>query len=189
MADHTKHTNDPGDAADTNPHVSHERGDIDIFQITAFGLGLFISCVVVVFAMWAMFQFLAKRADNASAMTTSPMQSQRMQLPPEPRLSGIVAPPAAAQLGNGRGKEPLPAPVAPRVELVQMLSDEATILNGYGLLDPTKGIARIPIALAVDMVAQTGLPSKVSAAGGESGGFRLIPSDANGGRTMEKISQ
>ena len=189
MADHTKHSSDPGHAADTNPNVSHERGDIDIFQITAFGLGLFISCVVVVFAMWAMFQFLSKRADDASALTSSPMQAQRMQLPPEPRLSGIVAPSTAGQLGNGRAKAQLPMPVAPHVELGQMLSDEATILNSYGLLDPTKGIARIPIGLALDMVAQKGLPAKVTSAGGESAGFRLIPSDASGGRTMEKLSQ
>jgi hypothetical protein len=47
---------------------------------------------------------------------------------------------------------------------------------------------RIPISLAVDMVAAKGLPSKPSPAGA-NGGFRMIPLDSNSGRTFEKISQ
>src|ERR1700761_7402579 len=70
-----------------NPGVAHERRDINVFQVTAFGIGLLLSCIVVVFAMWAMFDFLfsredAKNANNPAAL----MMNQRPKLPPEPRL-------------------------------------------------------------------------------------------------------
>jgi hypothetical protein len=166
-----------GHSHEGNPNVSHERGDIDIFQITAFGIGLFISCVVVVFAMWAMFNFLSKREDAASPK--SPMAKERMQLPPEPRVQGI-----GIGVIDGKTK-----PEPPRVELKQLRDDEDAILGDYALLDPAKGIARIPITLAIDLVAKKGLASKPSATGSDNDGFRMIPSDASSGRTFEKISQ
>ena len=52
-----------------------------------------------------------------------------------------------------------------------------------------KGIVRIPISQAIDMVAAKGLPTKVSAQGSDNGGYRTLPSDASSGRTLEKISQ
>ena len=176
------HVHDPagGHAAEHHaelPHgaqVAFERGDVNVFQITAFGIGLLIGCIVVVFAMWAMFYFLAKRADNLNEPNPPAMMKDRPSLPPEPRLSGL--------------RERPENPVAPRVELEQMRADEDTILNNYGWVDPNKGTVRIPIDLAIDMVAQKGLPSKPSPAGAD-GGFRMIPSDASSGRTLEKISQ
>ncbi len=179
MADPTKNSHDQHHSPDVNPNVSHERGDLDIFQITAFGVGLFVSCVVVAIAMWAMFKFFGNREDHAS--TASPMAKERPLLPPEPRLSGVVAPEP--------GKTDLPLPVRPHVELDQLRADEDAILNNYGLLDPAKGVARIPIDVAIDLVAKKGLPSKPSTAGADNEGFRMIPSDASGGRTLEKISQ
>jgi hypothetical protein len=102
------------------------------------------------------------------------MMSERAELPPEPRRCGL-----------GKKGE---YPVYPRVELQRLRSDEEAILNNYGWLDPSKGVVRIPIDLAIDITAQKGLPSKPSPAG-QDGGFRMIPSDASSGRTLEKISQ
>jgi hypothetical protein len=153
---------DPGE----NPEVSYERQDVNVFRITAFGIGLLISCVVVVFAMWAMFDFLSSREDKKNPANPPSMVNDRPTLPPEPRLQA-----------------------APKVELKQLREDEDQILNNYGWVDPAKGIVRIPIDQAIDIVAQKGLPSKPSPAGLENDGYRTIPSDANGGRTLEKISQ
>jgi hypothetical protein len=155
---------------EVNGEVSFERGDVNVYQITAFGVGLLISCIVVVFVVWAMFDFLAKREDKANTLNPPAMLKDRPTLPPEPRLQGIVK------------------PESPSVELGQLRQDEDAILNSYGWIDPNKGIVRIPIGLAVDMVAAKGLPSKPSPAGAD-GGFRMIPSDASSGRTLEKISQ
>ena len=155
MAETTNNPHDHKHDHETNPQVSFERADVNVFQITGFGIGLVISCLVVVFAMWALFDFLAKR-ENAK-------------------------------------NEPMPQamshPVYPRVELQQLHDDEDAILNTYGWVNPNTGTVRIPIDQAIDMVAQKGLPSKPSPAGSDNDGYRMIPADASGGRTLEKISR
>jgi hypothetical protein len=165
MQDKTPH--EQGHEPDINPGVAHERKDVNVFQITAFGIGLLLACIVVVFAMWAMFDFLYSREDAKNASNPAAlMMTERPKLPPEPRLQA-----------------------QPKIELRDLRADEDAILNSYGWIDPDKGILRIPIGEAIDMVAQKGLPSKPSPAGQDNDGYRMIPSDASSGRTLEKISQ
>src|SRR5690348_13989669 len=102
-----------------NPRVSHERKDVDIFQISAFGIGLLLACIVVVFAMWAMFDFLGAREDAKNAGSAiSSMAGERSKLPPAPRLQGF------------RDQAGYNAP--PKIELRDMRADENTILSSYG---------------------------------------------------------
>src|SRR5580658_6426463 len=150
-----------------NPGVSHETRDINVFQVSAFGIGLLLSCIVTVFAMWVMFDFLFQREDAKNASNpAAAMMSQRPKLPPEPRLQA-----------------------EPKIELKDLRADEDAILSSYGWIDPDKGIVRIPIDQAIDIVAQKGLPSKPSPAGLDNDGYRMIPEDSSSGRTLEKISQ
>jgi hypothetical protein len=159
-----------GHAGD-NPQVSFERGDIDIVQITGFGIGLLIACMVTVFAMWALFEYFQGREDKVNPPNPPAMMSEKPTLPPAPRLQ--------------------PEPIK---ELKDLRDNEDMLLNSYGWVDSAKGIAHIPIDQAIDIIAQNtaaqkGLPVKVSPAGADHDGFRTIPSDASGGRTLEKISQ
>ena len=157
------HEHEPG----VNAGVSHERRDVNVFQISAFGIGLLLSCIVVVFAMWAMFDFLFSREDAKNATNpAASMMKERQKLPPEPRLQA-----------------------EPRVELKDLKADEDAILTSYGWIDPNKGTVRIPIDQAIDIVAQKGLSSKPSPAGMDNEGYRMIPEDSSSGRTLEKISQ
>jgi hypothetical protein len=172
MAESTRNPNDHeahdhGHEHEANPAVSHERRDVNVFQISAFGIGLALGCIVVVFAMWAMFDFLFKREDAKNASNpAAAMMSERAKLPPEPRLQA-----------------------QPKVELKDLKADEDAILSSYGWIDPNKGIVRIPIDQAIDIVAQKGLPSKPSPTGLDNEGYRMIPEDSSSGRTREKISQ
>src|ERR1700733_7129326 len=168
MAESTKNPHDGKTPEhDVNPGVSHERRDVNVFQITAFGIGLLLSCIVVVLAMWAMFDFLFSREDAKNATNpAAPMMNESPNLPPEPRLQA-----------------------EPKVELKDLRADEDAILGSYGWVDPNKGIVRIPIDQAIDIVAQKGLPSKPSSTGLDNEGFRMIPEDSSSGRTLEKISQ
>jgi hypothetical protein len=167
MAESTNKPDDHGHEHDLNPGVSHERRDVNVLQISAFGIGLLLGCVVVVFAMWAMFDFFyarenAKNESNPSAL----MMKDQNKLPPEPRLQA-----------------------EPKIELKDLRSDEEAILGSYGWVNPDKGILRIPIDQAIDIVAQKGLPSKPSPTGLDNEGYRMIPEDSSSGRTLEKISQ
>jgi hypothetical protein len=159
--DHEKH---PHGHDGHESEVSYERKDVNVFQISAFGIGLLLAVIVSVFAMWAMFDFFYHREDQKNVNGANAlMLNERPKLPPEPRLQA-----------------------EPKKDLK---ADEETILHSYGWLDPNKGTVRIPIDLAIDMVAQKGLPSKPSPAGGDNDGFRMIPEDSSGGKTLEKISQ
>jgi len=170
------HGHDHGHEPQENAEVSFERRDVDVFQVSAFGIGLLISCIVVVFAMVGMFAYLFKVEDRKNeGAATRGMLSERAKLPPEPRLQGF------------RDEEGYKAP--PKIELKDLREDEEAILNGYGWVDPNKGTVRIPIDVAIDMVAKKGLPSKPSPAGSDNDGYRMIPMDSSSGRTLEKISQ
>lgn len=176
MADHIKHDDHPHGhehehehAPGSNPQVAHERRDINVFQISAFGIGLALGFIIVVFAMWAMFDYLfsyenAKNANNPNAS----MMNERTQ-PPKPHL------------------EPEPGEAMPKVQLKNMHADEAAILDSYGWVDQSKGTVRIPIDQAIDLVAPK-LPSRPTPAGMD-GGYREIPEVSSSGRTLEKISQ
>jgi hypothetical protein len=169
MAEITKNPQGPDEGGHQHHGaVSHERRDIDIFRISAFGIGLLLACIVTVFAVWAMFDFLYKREDdkNARIAASAEMLREKNRQPPEPRLQA-----------------------APRVELHDMLTDENEILTGYAWVDPDKKIVRIPIEEAMDLMAKRGLPYKASPAGSANDGFRMIPEDSSSGRTLEKISQ
>jgi hypothetical protein len=163
----TTNPHDHGHQHESHSQVSHERKDVNVFQISAFGIGLLLSFIVVVFAMWAMFDFLFKMEDKKNdANPNALMMNERNKLPPEPRLQA-----------------------EPKIELKDMRSDEDTILKSYGWLDPNKGTVRIPIDVAIDIVAGKGLAAKPSPAGSDNDGYRMIPEDSSSGRTLEKISQ
>jgi hypothetical protein len=165
------HKHGPGHDPLENPDVSFERTDVDFFQITAFGIGLLIATVVVAFAIIALFNFLAKHENAKNPPPIASMMKERPGLPPAPHL------------------QPEPGEKIPPMQLKDMHESEDAILDNYGWVDQSKGIAHVPIDQAIEMVVAKGLPSKPSPAGSDNGGFRMIPSDANGGRTMEKISQ
>jgi hypothetical protein len=173
MANPTKHSHGssggdehehdhPGD----NAQVSFERGDVDIVQITGFGIGLLVAFMASVVAMWALFEYFAAREDKRNPPNPPAMMAEKQMLPPAPRLQ--------------------PEPIK---ELKELHDNEDMLLNSYYWVDSAKGIVHIPIDQAIDMVAQKGLPVKVSPAGGDHDGYRTIPSDASGGRTLEKIAQ
>jgi len=149
-----------------NPRVSHERKDVNVFQITAFGIALLFGCIVVVFAMWALFDFLYNRESSKNPPRPAAMVVERQQLPPEPRLQAT-----------------------PKIELNRLREDEDAILKTWGWIDQSKGTVRIPIDEAIDIVSRKGLPSKPTPAGQANDGYRTIPEVSSSGRTLEKIAQ
>ena len=138
MAENIKKPDDHGHGNEGNAGVSHERRDVNVFQVSAFGIGLLLSCIVVVFMMWAMFDFFysredAKNADNPAAL----MMKDQNKLPPEPRLQ-----------------------TNPREDLRELHAKEDDLLGSYGWVDRSAGVVRIPIDDAMKLMLERGLPAR-----------------------------
>jgi hypothetical protein len=155
---HTKH----GQSPEENPAVSYERTDLDTFAVTKFGIGLAIGTVAAVFMMWGLFEFLQKHQSQAlEDLPESVIEARKGLIPPEPRLQ-TMGNPSAPVIAEGALR-------APRVELGKFREAEAMQLTNYAWVDPAKGVVRIPIDVAKDLVLKKGLPVKVSPEGGKTG--------------------
>ena len=51
----------------------------------------------------------------------------------------------------------------PLLDLKAVRAEEDQVLNGYGWVDQPKGVVRIPIAQAMDLVVKKGLPVRPAA--------------------------
>jgi hypothetical protein len=117
-----------------NPHVRHEPGDINARAVTKAGLVMGGLIVVFLFGLWGVFQYLVqKEAELARPESPSAMVSAQ-KLPPEPRLQRY-----------------------PAGDMSEMRANEDRILHQYAWIDPDKGIVRIPVDRAMDLIAQRGL--------------------------------
>jgi hypothetical protein len=116
-----------------NPHVHHEPGDVNALALTKFGLTMTGLIVVFMFALAGLFTYFKAR-EAKLGLAPSPVARAR-QLPPEPRLQPN-----------------------PTLELEQVRAAEDQILHQYAWIDPDKGIVRIPVERAMELIAHRGLP-------------------------------
>jgi hypothetical protein len=120
------------------PEERHEHADINIWAIGRFGIALAMLCVVAMGLLAGLFRYFTAREGG----------------PLEPAKSVIDA----------RRKPPAPfLQEAPVTDLRQMRAAEDQILNSYGWIDQAHSVVRVPIARAIDMLAQRGLPSRPQA--------------------------
>ena len=111
--------------------------DVDIRAVSKFGIGLTLAVILAGFLMWFLFDRFAAREQRRSPQPER-MEAQNPQKePPEPRLQPN-----------------------PPMDLKNFREGEEAVLNGYAWVDPDKGIVRIPVARAMELVAQEGLPSR-----------------------------
>ena len=108
--------------------------DIDVRAIGKFGVGLTLGVLLSAFLMWIVFDWLTSRQARLSSRPEQMELSNPQKVPPEPRLEvdGVTA-------------------------LKTFRADEDALANSYGWVDPEKGIVRIPVNRALDLVAKEGL--------------------------------
>ena len=141
----------------SNPTVAHEETDADTRAITRYGIGLaflLITCNVLV---WWLFDHLSARESRLSPAVPAIVKEQAPTEPPEPRLQGN-----------------------PQLDMRNMLDEEDAVLNHYGWVDPDRGIVRIPVQQAIEIVAQKGVPQFKGTGPAASGS---TPSAPNPGET------
>jgi hypothetical protein len=120
-----------------NPDVHHETTDVNIRGILAFGVGLFIAAVLIHFLVWLLFGYFAGREAQQKTPEFPLAASQETRLPPEPRLQ-----------------------INPREDLRDLRAQEDAVLSSYGWVNRDGGVVRIPIADAMKLTVERGLPAR-----------------------------
>jgi hypothetical protein len=118
------------------PTVHHEETDVNIRAIFGFGAALLLVAVVIHAAMWGLFVYFNGRQARENG-PSSPLTTAEPRLPPEPRLQ-----------------------VSPREDAAVFHAEEEAILNGYTWVNRETGTVRIPVADAMRMTVQKGLPTR-----------------------------
>lgn len=118
-------------------YAGHEERDVSFRPIVAAGLGMLMVAVIVLVLLRGLLGHYAAREAKLGPPVNPLAESYGRQLPPEPRLQ-----------------------TAPIEDLRQLHAAEDALLNSYGWLDRQAGTAHIPIARAMELLVQRGLPSR-----------------------------
>ena len=129
---------DPGDLpVDENKrHERHAGRGVSVRAKFALAIALILFAFASMFMLNRLFHYFEMREGTNAAHPTG-ASIDAAQLPPEPRLQDNAV-----------------------QDLRQMRAAEDQILNSYGWVDKEKGVVRIPIDRAIDLLAQRGLPGK-----------------------------
>lgn len=143
-----------------NEDVAHELSDADVRTVLAFGVGVLALVAVSALLMYGFSRILERQA-----------ASRDPQLAPHAETGGT--PRGARLLTN----EP--------ANLRRFRDEEQGKLDGYGWMNQTQGIARVPIDAAKKLVVQHGLPVRAGATDDQSEGTDAPAfGEASGGRTI-----
>ncbi|MCI0460087.1 MAG: hypothetical protein L0Z62_24310 [Gemmataceae bacterium] len=125
----------PVPPAHDNPEVAHEYSDVNTSAIIKFGVGFVIFAVLAHFVLAWLFDVLAARTDREHGKLSPLAKQERVPLPkgldriPEPRLQ----------------KDDVE-------EMKQLRAYEQRRLTTYGWVDDKKGVVRIPIDRAIELL-------------------------------------
>ena len=121
--------------AGNNQHRGgHEDSDVNVIAVGKVGVALLLVTIVAMALLVGVFNYF-KIHDGGEARTIDPAT-----VFPRPQLQ----------------KTPIP-------DLGTMRAEEDAVLNNYGWVDKQKGVVRIPIDRAMDLVLKKGLPARSAA--------------------------
>jgi hypothetical protein len=116
--------------------VSFERVDVTTRPVAKALAILVVATIVVVALLVPLFGWYLSRARESDPPPPPMGRHQEGRLPAEPRLQ-----------------------TTPVQDLAAIRGEEERLLRSYGWVDEQKGIARIPIETAMQLIAQRGLPA------------------------------
>ncbi len=118
--------------------AKHEVSDINAWAVGKFAIALVIVCIASIVLLLGVFRYFLTTDTNKPESAGIGVDAGK--LPPQPRLEET-----------------------PVLDLQRMREAEDRLLNGYGWVDKQNGVAHIPISLAIDLLAQKGLPARSQA--------------------------
>ena len=121
--------------AENNKHrAGFEETDVNVVAVGKFGVALLLVTIAAMALLVGVFNYF-KTSEGGAAVSVDPAK-----VFPHPQLQ----------------KTPIP-------DLKAVRAAEDQVLNSYGWVDQQKGVVRIPIAQAMDLVVQKGLPVRTAA--------------------------
>ena len=119
---------------DENP-VDYERKDVDTEVVLHVGAAVAVATILSAVLVLFLFNFMVEQARKADPPNPPLARHEQGRQPPEPRLQEM-----------------------PFKDIAALRAEERQLLDGYGWVDEKAGIARIPLAEAMKIVAEKGLP-------------------------------
>ena len=146
-----------------NLEVRHEPSDASARWVLVFAASLIVLGVVIFVSLLWLFRFMLARQAPVQPPPSVLAASQRGQLPPEPRLEGLVP------YQRLRATQEVKGPVPPK----------------YGWVDRKARIVSIPVEEAMDTIPTGNLPSRKPEPGSRTWQPEPSrPSSSNSGRTL-----
>ena len=153
--------------------AGHEHSDANVWIIIKFGLWLAISAIVVSAGMYLLFALFVTQSEETVAEFPLAV-GQEHRLPAAPRLQQF-----------------------PVNEHVEFRRHEDQVLEQYGWVNKEAGVVRMPVAEAMKLTVERGLPVRANqpAVTGDQAAIPqtaapqapgLLPADSSAGRTMER---
>lgn len=118
-----------------DPMLGHETTDINVWAVGRFAIALVTVTIISCGLLFGLMKYFESQYHPEVATMVDPPR-----IFPEPRLQRT-----------------------PAVDLREFRDQENKVLDSYGWVDQPKGIVRIPIDRAIDVLAARGLPSVTQA--------------------------
>jgi hypothetical protein len=122
------------------PGAGHEETDINVFAVGKFAVALLLVTVAALFVLFGLFRYLLSREGGPPTGRSQMAASEPTKSFPQPQLEKAEV-----------------------LDLKAVRAAEDQVLNSYAWMDPEKGVVRIPIDRAIDLLAKRGLPSRPQA--------------------------
>ena len=117
-----------------------ERSDASVGRVALIFAAIVVVCSLMLIPMYLLLRGLQSSEARAQAPPLTTTAAGASVLPPEPRLQTTIA-----------------------GDLKRLHGREDAVLNSYGWVDQERGLVRVPIARALDILAARGLPAREGA--------------------------
>jgi hypothetical protein len=115
-----------------HPQIRHETSDVHVWAVGKFGIALALLCISSLGLLFGLFRYFQVRENTAGVKQIDPVRTF-----PQPQLQKT-----------------------PALDLKIIRDAEDQMLATYGWVDREKGIVRIPIERAMQLLTERGLPAR-----------------------------
>ena len=119
------------------PGAGHEETDINVWAVGKFAVALLLVTVTVLFVLFGLFRYLLSREGGPPAGRSQVAASEPAKAFPQPQLQETEV-----------------------LDLKTIRAAEDRVLNSYAWMDAEKGVVRIPISRAIDLLVERAGESK-----------------------------